>query len=320
MPQRPVKGRRMPAQLDQVAEVGQPRTSWEGAVEAFLKEARRAGRVPSTLELYRSLLAGPRIHRYLADTGISTVAGFTEQAFRDFESELQDAGLADGSVHQYHATLKNFLRFALTRGMAEDRGVLDVRAPTQAKQAPGIISRDDEKKLSGAARTPRDRFIIRFLMGTGLRRSELLNLTIDDIVSSPEGDLVHVRLGKGRKDRFVPLDSTRMGTELTKATRRYIERDRPSDTDSRALLLTTVKDRGDYQPLSATGLRSILRRLEQATGIRCHAHRFRHSYGTRAIQAGIPAFAVQRLLGHTTLDMVSEYVHYDDVSLMEAVN
>jgi integrase/recombinase XerD len=162
--------------------------------------------------------------------------------------------------------------------------------------------------------------MVQFLLGTGLRRSELLNLTVDDIVAGADGDHVHVRLGKGGKDRMVPLDSKKMGTELTKATRKYIERDRPSDTDSRALFLTSRKEGSDYQPLTTNGLRSILRRLELTTGIECNPHRFRHSYGTRAIQAGVSSFALKRLLGHETLDMVDRYVHYDNASLVEALN
>jgi integrase/recombinase XerD len=320
MPQPSVRGRKMPTRPDQVTGVTGVRTPWNDAVEAFLREKKRMGLSPSTLELYRSLLAGPRVRTFLADARITTASGLTDQALRDLESELQDSGLAEGSVRQYHATLKNFARFCLSRGMADDRGVLEVSAPKKAQKAPGIISREDETKLLAAARKPRDKFIIKFLMGTGLRRAELLALNVDDIISGPDGDVVHVRLGKGRKDRMVPLDSKRMGTSLTKATRDYINRDRPSDTKATALFLTHVKAGDDYQPLTVSGLHSLMRRLEADTGIECNPHRFRHSYGTRAIQAGVAAFAVQRLLGHTTLDMVSEYVHFDDVSLMDAVN
>jgi integrase/recombinase XerD len=318
MPQRPARNRKsVPARRG--PDPAQ-RTTWDGAVEAFLAEKARENLSVSTRDLYRSLLVGPRMRDFLADRGIVDAADFTEQAFRDFESEIRTAGLADGTIHQYHSTIKNFIRFALKRRLVEDAGVLEVSAPKQARTAPGVISREQEQRLLKAARNPRDAFIVRFLMGTGLRRAELLALTVDDIIDGPDGGIVRVRLGKGRKDRFVPLDSSRMGTELTKLTRRYIERDRPSDTNSPALFLTTVKAGGDYQPLSATGLRSILRRLEEDTGIECNPHRFRHSYGTRAIQAGVSSFAVMRLLGHTTLDMVSVYVHYDDVSLMDAVN
>ena len=224
------------------------------------------------------------------------------------------------SVRRRHQLLKQFLGFALKRGMTGDHDVRDVKAPKREQTAPGTISRDQEQRLLEAARNPRDRFIIQFLIGTGLRRAELLNLTVDDIEPGYVGDNVRVRLGKGGKDRVVPLDSKKMGVELTKLTRRYIERDRPSDTERRELLLSTVKDGDDYPPLSVLGLRSMLRRIELATGIECNPHRFRHSYGTRAIQANVPPMAVMRLMGHTTLEMVSRYVHYDDASLVDALN
>ena len=289
-------------------------------MESFLKEKRRQGCSSSTLELYRSHLTDERIRTFLADQEITGPDGFTDQALRDFESELQGVGMASTSVHRRHVLLKNFLGFALKRGMTTDHQVRDVTAPKQTQRAPGIISVEQEKLLLAKARCPRDRFIIQFLIGTGLRRSELLNLTLDDIQTGYEGDNVRVRLGKGGKDRVVPLDSSRMGVELTRLTRRYIERDRPSDTGRRELFLTSRKEGGDYQPLSAMGLRSILRRLGQDTGIDCHPHLFRHSYGTRAIQSNVPAMAVMRLMGHTTLDMVNRYVHYDDASLVDALN
>jgi len=320
MPQSPVKTRKQPVQLDQVRHDLGLHTTWGDAVEAFLKEKRRMNRSPATLEQYRYNLVGARTVQYLADHGITTAAEFTEQALRDFESELQAAGLSPGSVVGYHVTLKNFLRFALSRGMAEDRDVLDVSAPKRSKQAPGLISPEDEAKLLKAAKTPRDRFIVQFLLGTGLRRSELLNLTLDDIVASPDGFYVHVHLGKGGKDRMVPLDSAKMGTNLTTPYREYLRHGRPQNTTQAALLLTSRKEGSDYKRLETNGLRSILRRLEQDTGVECNPHRFRHTYGTRMIQAGVPAFAVQRLLGHTTLDMVSIYVHYDTTSLFDSVN
>ena len=320
MPQEPVKARKQHLQADLVNRDGGLSTSWADAVESFLKEQRRAGRSRRTLEGYNEFLAGKRMRAYLTDTGITTAAEFTEQHLRDLESELQGAGLAPGTVHLRHNQLRTFLKFALSRGMAEDRGVLDVSAPKKAQTAPGIVSLADEARLLKAARCPRDAFLIRFLIGTGLRRAEVLSLTVDDIITGADGDLVHVRQGKGGKDRMVMLDSARMGTELTQATRKYIDRDRPSDTASRALFLTTVKEGDDYQPLKASALQSLLRRLELDTGIECNAHRFRHSFGTRAIQAGVQPFAVQRALGHTTLDMVSVYVHYDDASLADAFN
>jgi len=320
MPQRPVKAAKHPVQLDQVSRDPGLHTTWDDAVEAFLREKRRMGLSPATLEQYRYVLAGVRIRQYLADAGITTAAEFKAESLRDFESQLQEAKLSPGSVQGYHVTIKNFARFCLGRGMAEDRDVLEVKAPKRSRTAPGVISPEDEAKLLKAAKTPRDRFIVKFLLGTGLRRSELLKLTLDDILASPDGFYVHVHEGKGGKDRMVPLDSKKMGTNLTTAYREYLRHGRPQNTTQTALLLTSRMEGPDYKPLATNGLRSMLRRLEQETKVECNPHRFRHTYGTRMIQAGVPAFAVQRLLGHTTLDMVSIYVHYDTTSLFDSVN
>src|ERR1035437_240256 len=320
MPQRPVKAAKHPVQLDQVSHDHGLHTTWDDAVEAFLREKRRMGLSPATLEQYRYVLAGVRIRQYLADAGITTAAEFKAESLRDFESQLQEAKLNPGWLQDSHVTSKNSPRFCLGRGMAEDRDVLEVKAPKRSKTAPGVISPEDEEKLLKAAKTPRDRFIVKFLLGTGPRRSELLKLTLDDIVASPDGFYVHVHEGKGGKDRMVPLDSKKMGTNLTTAYREYLLHGRPQNTTQTALLLTSRKKGPDYKPLATNGLRSMLRRLEQETKVECNPHRFRHTYGTRMIQAGGHPCAVQGILAHTPLDMGSIFFHYDPRSLFDSVN
>src|ERR1700682_692743 len=208
MPQTPMAARKQPMQLDQVRrDGGGLLTSWDDAVEAFLRDRKREV-VASTLELYRDHLTDKRLRTFLTDQGISGPNGFTDQALKDFETELQDAGMKSTSVRRRHLLLKQFLKFALRRGMTEDHGVREVTAPKKTQTAPGTISPDQEQWLLKAARSPRDRFIIQFLMGTGLRRAELLTLTVDDIEPGYEGDHVRVRLGKGGKERGGPADTT----------------------------------------------------------------------------------------------------------------
>jgi site-specific recombinase XerD len=317
----PVRSRKQPTKVDTIARDGGLSTSWADAVEAFLREQSRKGNTPRTVSSYREFLAGKQLATFLTEQNIATAAGFSARHLEDFESELQGAGFAAGTVHLRHMQLVAFLKFTIDRGLSADPSVLTVEAPKRGETAPGIISRVDEARLIKAARCPRDVFLIRFLMGTGLRRAEVLNLEVGDIISGPDGDSIRVRQGKGRKDRVVALDSRKVGFELTNLTAKYLSGTRPQDTDQRAMFLSTTKGtRGDYEPLSEGGLRAVLRRIGEDTGIECNPHRFRHSYATRAIQAGVQPFAVQRLLGHTTYDMVQRYVHYDDQSLKAALN
>jgi integrase/recombinase XerD len=62
----------------------------------------------------------------------------------------------------------------------------------------------------------------------------------------------------------------------------------------------------------------VLHRLDQATGIHTHPHKFRHTFATRALAAGVDSLVLQRALGHTSLAMVNVYVHHDASSMLDA--
>lgn len=170
--------------------------------------------------------------------------------------------------------------------------------------------------MMAAARSPRDRLLIELLMRTGLRLEEVCNLTLDDVVDGPEGAYLRVRHGKGAKDRVVPLDTGRV--RLSKKLRDYMRTERPASASSSALLLTRRSRDGDYEPLSRRAVQLVMRRLSKETGIHIHPHKFRHTFATRALAAGVDVMALQRVLGHTTLAMVSRYVHYQKADLIEA--
>ena len=161
------------------------RTPWESAVEAFLREKRRANVSPSTLETYRFHLVGPRVQAYLSGRGIRSVEEFGAESSSTLELELADAGCRPAYIATYHGTLKNFLGFCKREGIGVDATVFDVSGPRRAMVSPGIISPEEEKRLLTAARNPRDRFLVEFLMRTGLRRNEAATVTIDDIKEGP---------------------------------------------------------------------------------------------------------------------------------------
>ena len=65
-------------------------------------------------------------------------------------------------------------------------------------------------------------------------------------------------------------------------------------------------------------MKSILDRLGEEANVHCHAHKFRHTMASRAIADGVDPITLQRVLGHTTLEMVSRYVHYSAADLLDA--
>jgi site-specific recombinase XerD len=316
VPQVPIKRRARPLDRDRLVEENRDPTYWEAAVEAFLREKRRANCSEGTLENYRHHLSGPRTRSFLADAGVRTVDQMTADRLRRFEAELREAGCAPGTIGTYHRILKNFLGFARDEGLGVVPDVLRVTGPRMPQKAPGTISEKEEQVLQNAAPSERDRFLIRFLIRTGLRVEELANVLVSDIRDGPDGSYLLVRQGKGAKDRVVPLDGRTV--RFSKEIRRYLRDVRPTDSDSDSLFLTNRAPQGTYSALQRTSIQTMLQRLELRTGIKCNPHRFRHTFATRAIQAGIPPLAVQRALGHTTMNMVSRYVHYDPSSLIAA--
>ena len=284
---------------------------WDVAVAEFMAECKRRGHTPATQSIYRSALLGPRMEMFRRDHSIDKVGDFTGPHLRQFETELQEAELSPSTVHQYHRTVKTFLGFCEREGMNVDERVHDVMAPRLPQVEPEAYTLDEQRRLLTAARHPRDHLILQFLLATGLRLSELIHLDIDDIVDlGRQGAYVRVRQGKGRKDRHVPLDE-----DMFKQLQGYLRRYRPAGPGP---VFTARRANGEIRPMSGESLKTLLRRIGEDAGVHCHAHKFRHTFASRAIASGVDPITLQRVLGHTTLQMVSRYVHYSAADLIRA--
>jgi integrase/recombinase XerC len=291
---------------------------WDAAVNSFLLDVHARNCSPATLDIYRWNLTGPRIRQFIADYGIKDVGDVTPDKLRGFQADLRDAGLAPSTVSSFHRVLRTFLGFCEQEGYNVPPESLRQRGPIQPITEPEAFSETEERQLLDACRCERDRMLVQFMLHTGLRRSEVINVKLDDIVLGADGAYVKVRQGKGRKDRIVPLDTPH--ENFSKKLTRYIRMQRPRETRSEYLWLSTRENpvTGDYDPLNVEGLKMIFRRLSEITGIHTHAHKFRHTFATRALAAGVDSLVLQRALGHTTLAMVNRYVHFQSNDLLRA--
>jgi len=139
----------------------------------------------------------------------------------------------------------------------------------------------------------RNKAIISMFISTGLRLEELSNIGLSDI--DPRLQQITV-LGKGHKMRSVPLNG-----EAKKALRRYLEFKPPQGE-----LLWTGDD---GEPMTLFGVRTMVNRLKRRAGVTSPggAHRFRHYFATRYLDAGGDLNSLRLLLGHATLAMVLRY-------------
>jgi integrase/recombinase XerD len=157
------------------------------------------------------------------------------------------------------------------------------------------------------ASSHRDRAIIKVLLDTGLRASELCQLRIGDY--DPATGDIRVRYGKGGKSRMAYLEKS-----ARRDVWRYLAtRDDTDDLDAPLFL-------GKFnRPMTKDGLRILLTRLGKKAGVpRCHPHRFRHTFALEFLRSGGDVFTLQKLMGHSTLDMVRHYLHLAQVDVRNA--
>ena len=153
-------------------------------------------------------------------------------------------------------------------------------------------------------RSLRDRALVELLYGAGLRISEALGLEKGGV--DLENRLVRV-LGKGRKERIVPL-----ARETAEALRRYLAHGRPFlDRKHRQELFLNARGGG----LTRAGAFLLLRRLAEHAGLepgRVHPHLLRHSFATHLLEGGADLRSVQEMLGHADLATTELYTHVSD--------
>lgn len=201
--------------------------------------------------------------------------------------------LAPATIARRLAAVRGLLRFSLGRDRVPDAS-LAPRRPRRLPDAPKVEQVDELLDGFGDVRDPlelRNHALIELVYSAGLRSAEAVGLDLGDV--DFEQERVHVRNGKGAKDRVVPL-----GEEAAHWVARYLRDARP------------VLARGAENALflSARGRRldtSTLRRITP------HPHRFRHAFATHLLEGGADLRVIQELLGHSSLSTTQAYSHVD---------
>jgi len=164
------------------------------------------------------------------------------------------------------------------------------------KRLPAVLALEEVSRLLGAVQPLKERMLLTTMYGCGLRISEAVGLEVRDIDSGRM--VIHIRQGKGRKDRYVPL-----GTTLLEALRDYWRRERPTSF----LFPGSQADR----PINIAAVREEFRLAKRIAGIEtpCTTHTLRHSYATHCLGAGMDVSAIQQILGHRSLETTATYTH-----------
>ncbi len=267
------------------------------AVELFLAAKGAEGASPKTLEWYRMVLG--RAQRDLgAERPLDALA---PAELRDWLLKLRTT-LSPISVAGYVRGVKAFGNWCAAEELAEARALRTLHRPRVPHKLIEPLSDDALRRLLDGA-SARDRAMLLLFLDTGLRLSELAGLRSADL--RPDGT-VKV-MGKGARERIVPV-----GTTARQALARYLRQG-----DGRPDGVIFRSRRGGA--LGSRGIQQVFRRLKLRAGIpgRCSPHSLRHTFAHAYLVNGGDVFSLQRILGHTTLDMVRRYVALSDADLAD---
>ncbi len=278
-------------------------------VDRYLLECGAAGLAPSTIRWYGVLL---RTYTHWAGSS-ECVGGFDARSVADFLAWLRERfgprgrRVSPETLHAHYRVLRAFASWLAREGHTKRNVLADLRPPRRQRKVIAPLSDDDIRRLlracpRGTLLGERDRLIFLLLLDTGLRRSELLGLRLAELDLS---DRVLLVRGKGGRERRVSF-----GDAVADALGRFLAEWRPAGA-------VFTSERG--QALRPAGLRRIIARRGAHAGIAgLHAHRFRHTFALRYLEGGGDVFTLQRLLGHSTLDMVQRYLRLTDSHVLAA--
>jgi len=190
----------------------------------------------------------------------------------------------------------NALRFLYRVTLDRGELVSHIPFPRGEKKLPTVLSSEEVGRLLQALSNPKHRAALMTAYAAGLRVSEVVALKVGDI--DAERMLIHVRHGKGAKDRTVMLS-----TQLLAVLREYARLYHPR---------TWLFPGGiPGQPLCARSVQKMCVRARQAAGItkRVTVHTLRHSFATHLLESGTDLRIIQTLLGHGSLSTTAIYTH-----------
>lgn len=230
---------------------------------------------------------------------------------------LRDLGRshAPASVVRAIAAIRGFFRYLHAEGHAASDPTEGLLGPRLEQRLPPVLTLESVEALLAAfpddsPLSCRNRSILHTFYSTGCRVGEVVGLTVDSLVV--EHNWLRV-LGKGGKERLVPLSSRAMALILD-----YQENVRPvllaraSGPEPAQLFLSRTG-----RPLDRIRLYQVIRKAADHAGLHlpCSPHALRHSFATHLVSGGADLRVVQELLGHASLGTTQVYTHVDQTRL-----
>jgi len=236
--------------------------------------------------------------------------------------------LSQKSIFNIHINLSSLWRWAVEEKLVKSNIIREIKMTRPSAPVINPIAKDEWVKLLKACESSRswktraetntlrvtsdrDRAILYTLLDTGARASELCGVQFQDInLANKTIKLRGKGPGREPKERLVSMGKATLGA-INKALRPRLGEIQPTSP------LFVVRNRDDIElPFTRDNLGNLLQRIGERAGVsKIHPHRFRHTFAVNYLRNGGNVFALQAMLGHTTLDMVKRYLQIAQIDL-----
>ena len=227
---------------------------------------------------------------------------------RQFQAHLfRERKLNARTVVQYSAGL----RFFFVKTLKRHDLLESIPLPKEPRKLPTVLSQGEVTRLIESASSLMHRAILMTLYSTGMRRAELCHLKVSDI--DKERMVIHIRQGKGQRDRDVDLSE-----KLLETLREYWRWMKPKIY----LFPGTVNNWRADVPITGKVVWRACRLAAERAGLkkRVYPHLLRHCYATHWLESGGDLVALQKLLGHVKLEDTVKYLHLSRRHLQSVAN
>jgi len=253
---------------------------------------------------------------YLNKEGIDSFNDVKYRFLRGYLTSLHQQKLSVTTINHKLTSLRSFYRFLQKEEYVNDNPFLLIESLKEPQKNPDFLYVDEMIGLLDSIETDtilgrRNKAMLELMYASGLRCSEVVQLTLKQIDFSNQMLLIH---GKGKKDRYVPFHD--YAKEYLKD---YIENDRPTLLSVRHLQHDFVFVNKNGAQMTNRGIEDVVNRVMQKYDAtkKIHPHTFRHSFATHLLERGVDLRTVQELLGHANLSTTQVYTHISKKYLKE---
>ncbi len=238
--------------------------------------------------------------RFLSDRN-RTLKDFQRGDIVEFISHLRAEGYAISSTARYLSSIRALCRYMVLEGLREDDPSEALQTPRGLKRLPKALTVEAVFQLIESVNQDglglRDRVMLELMYAAGLRVSELVGLTLQDL--NLEAGFVRVR-GKGNRERVVPVSE-----HTTTNLKRYINTIRPFLLKKGQSPYLFLSQQG--RPITRQRFWQLLKHYGRLMGVELTPHQLRHSFATHLLEGGADLRAIQKMLGHADISTTQIY-------------